>query len=64
MKYSDLTESCKIALNKGRCLGCTALEDINFTGNTNCKYSRIPTAQESINAIHKILGMGEQIIIK
>ena len=46
MKYSDLTESCKIALNKGRCLGCTALEDINFTGNPNCKYSRIPTAQE------------------
>ena len=64
MKYSDLTENCKTALNRGRCLGCTALENKDFKGNPNCMYSKIPTAQESINAIHKILGMGEQVTIK
>ena len=63
MECSELIENCKKAIESGRCLGCIELENPNFTGNPNCKYSRIPTAQESINAIHKILGMGEQMKI-
>ena len=47
----QLIESCKKAIESGRCLGCTALEDENFIGNINCEYSKIPTAQESIKQI-------------
>ena len=40
MKYQELIESCKKAIESGRCLGCQALEDYNFKGNPNCKYSK------------------------
>ena len=40
MKYSELIESCKKAIAEGRCLGCVALENINFKGNPNCEYSK------------------------
>lgn len=59
----DLIESCRKAIEEGRCLGCTALEDKNFKGNINCEYSKKPTAQESIEKIHRILGIQEKIKI-
>ncbi len=58
-----LIENCKKAIETGRCLGCQALEDKNFTGNPNCRFGKIPTAQESIALIHKNLGIGEQMKI-
>ena len=63
MKYPELIESCKTAIEKGRCLGCSALENYKFKGNPNCSYSKTFTAQESIAIIHKNLGMGEQMKI-
>ena len=51
----ELINSCRKAIESGRCLGCQALEDKNFRGNPNCEYSKIPTAQESINQIFKKL---------
>lgn len=57
----QLIENCRKAIESGRCLGCTALEDENFTGNTNCKYSKIPTAQESIKQIKINLGIQEKM---
>lgn len=51
MKYTELIESCQKAIESGRCLGCTALEQFSFKGNPNCKYSKTPTAQESIKQI-------------
>ena len=53
----ELIDSCKKAIESGRCLGCQALEDKNFRGNPNCEYSKIPTVQESINQIFKNLGV-------
>lgn len=50
MEYTELIESCKKAIEKNYCGGCTALEDYNFKGNANCPY-RIPSAQESIKQI-------------
>ena len=40
MKYQELIESCKKVIESGICLGCQALEDYNFKGNPNCKYSK------------------------
>lgn len=57
----ELTQSCKKAIESGRCLGCQALEDENFTGNPNCRFGKIPTAQESIVLIHKNLGIQEKL---
>ena len=57
----QLIESCRKAIEDGKCLGCTALEDENFIGNINCKYSKIPTAQESIKQIKINLGIQEKI---
>lgn len=57
----QLIESCRKAIEDGRCLGCTALEDENFIGNINCKYSKIPTVQESIKQIKINLGIQEKI---
>ena len=51
MKYPELIESCKKAIENGNCGGCQVLEDYNFRGNPNCKFSRTPSAQESINQI-------------
>ena len=63
MKYPELIESCKKAIAEGRCLGCVALADINFRGNPNCEFSRIPNAEESILKIKNILGVQERIKI-
>ena len=57
----QLIESCRKAIESGRCLGCTALGDENFIGNINCKYSKIPTAQESIRQIKMNLGIQEKM---
>lgn len=56
----ELISSCKKAIETKRCLGCTALEDSNFTGNPNCIYSKTPTAEESIKQIKINLGMKEK----
>ncbi len=63
MKYQQLIPSCEKAIKEGICTGCQALENPYYRGNPNCRYSKIPTAQEYINEIHKILGMGEQMRI-
>ena len=47
----QLIESCRKAIDNGICLGCQALENENFAGNINCKYGKIPTAEESIRQI-------------
>ncbi len=52
MKYPELEEPCK------SCLGCTRLEDINFTGDKNCKYKEDP-----IKKINDILGIQEKFKI-
>lgn len=62
MKYPELIPSCKKAIESGRCLGCTELENVNFRGNPNCPY-RMPTVAENIAIIHKNLGIGEQMKI-
>ncbi len=62
MGYVQLIESCQKAIEQGRCLGCTALENPYFMGNQNCEYSKQPTAKESINKIHEILGIQEKLI--
>lgn len=51
MKYKELIESCRRAIEENRCLGCTALEDENFIGNRNCEYGEIPKAEETIKQI-------------
>ncbi len=56
-----LIESCRKAIESGRCLGCQALEDKNFTGNPNCRFGKTPTAQESINKIFKYLGVDKNV---
>lgn len=56
MKYTELTESCKKAIEKGYCGGCQGLEDSNYKGNPNCPY-KTPSAQESIKQIYKNLGV-------
>lgn len=61
MKYQEVIENCKKAIESGRCLGCQALEDYNFRGNTNCKYSKTPSAEESIAKIKENLGVQEKI---
>ena len=63
MEYPELIESCKKAIKNRRCLGCTALEDYSFKGNSNCKFGKTLTVQESIEIIHRNLGMGEQMKI-
>lgn len=50
MKYTELIESCKKAIESGRCLGCTGLEQFSFKGNPNCPY-KMPSTQESITQI-------------
>lgn len=59
VKYPPLTGVCRT------CAGCNRLEDINFKGKDKCEHHlRLisPIVQESINKIHKDLGMtGEQL---
>jgi hypothetical protein len=40
MNYPPLIPSCKKAIEEGKCLGCTALENLQFLGNINCEYSK------------------------
>lgn len=58
-KYPPLTGVCKT------CAGCNLLENIDFKGKQQCKnHLRLisPKVQESIEKIHKNLGMtGEQL---
>ena len=57
MKYPELIESCKKAIANGWCTGCQALEMPEFRGRYNCKYSKPPTAAESIKQIKMNLGV-------
>ena len=50
MNYPELELPCK------SCLGCQRLEDVNFTGDKNCKYAENP-----IQKIKEILGIQEKI---
>ena len=61
MKYQQLIPSCEKAIREGICTGCQALENPYYKGNPNCRYSKMPTTQESIETAYKILGMGEQM---
>lgn len=61
MKYQELIESCKKAIAEGRCLGCTALEDLFFEGNRNCIYGKVQTAEDSIKQIKINLGIQEKL---
>lgn len=56
-----LIDSCEKAISEERCLGCTAIENPYFMGNKDCEYSKAPTAKESINKIHEILGIQEKL---
>lgn len=51
----DLIEKCKKAIETEKCLGCQALENPNFKGNSNCMYLKTFIAAESIRQIHKNL---------
>jgi hypothetical protein len=48
MKYPELIESCKKAIENEWCTGCQALEMPEFRGRVNCKYSKPPVAQDYI----------------
>lgn len=61
MKYQQLIPNCEKAIKEEICTGCQALENSYYRGNSNCRYSKMPTAEESIEEIHKILRMGEQM---
>lgn len=43
MKYQELIESCKKAIQEESCLGCANLENPNFVGNFNCEYAKKKT---------------------
>ena len=58
----QLIESCRKAIESGRCLGCTALENESFVGNINCIYSKIPSA-EGMKQIKLNLRNGEKMKI-
>ena len=57
MKYPELIDSCKKAIEKEWCTGCQALEMPQFRGRPNCKYSKPPKAENSINQIKLNLGV-------
>lgn len=52
-----LKEPCKSAIEKGYCTGCNKLELEYFVSDPNCRYSKPPTAQESLNRIYQGLGV-------
>ena len=58
----NLIEKCKKAIETGKCLGCQALENPNFKGNSNCRYLKTPTSAESIKQIYKNLERKERKI--
>lgn len=55
MKYIQLNDKCKKAIEQQRCLGCQGLENPMYYGNPNCQYNKIPTMQESLNQIWRNL---------
>ena len=57
MKYPELEEPCKSAIEREICTGCNLLELPYFRSKKDCKYSKIPTVQESIDQIFKNLGV-------
>ena len=62
--YPKLIKTCEEAIKNEWCLGCSALENPNFVGRYNCKYSHPPEtkkSKESINEIKKTLGIQERI---
>ena len=61
MKYPKLEEPCKSAIANEICTGCSALELTYFRAKKDCKYAKIPTAEESIQKCKEILGIGEQM---
>lgn len=61
MKYPELDEPCKSAISKGICTGCNLLEMPWFKAKKNCKYAKIPTAEESIKRGKEILGVQEKL---
>lgn len=61
MKYQELIDSCKKAIAEGRCLGCQGLEQPEYRGNPNCRYSKVPTANDSLKRIKENLGVQEKI---
>ncbi len=61
MKYPKLEEPCKSAIANGICTGCNALELPYFRSKKDCKYAKIPTAEESIKRGKEILGIQERI---
>lgn len=44
----ELIEKCKRAIETEKCLGCQALENPNFKGNSNCRYLKIPTIHKNL----------------
>lgn len=54
--YKPLEEPCKSAIVKGYCTGCNRLENLDFVGDPNCKYSKPPTAEDYIKQIRMNLG--------
>ena len=62
--YPPLIKSCQEAIRNEWCTGCQALENPNFRGRYNCKYSYPPKtkkSKESINEIKEVLGVQERI---
>ena len=49
MKFKELQEPCKSAIEKGLCLGCVGLAEENWHENKDCIYARVPKAKESNN---------------
>lgn len=64
MSYPQLIQKCAKAIAENRCMGCQALEDINFKGNPNCIYNKTPSAEESIKQIKLNLRNGEKMKYK
>lgn len=65
MKYQEIIDSCKIAIEKEWCLGCNRLELPNFVGKVDCEGATPPPpskkAQECIKKCKEILGIQERI---
>lgn len=43
MEYKELIESCRKAISEEKCLGCSALENPSFIGNSNCEHLKNKT---------------------
>ncbi len=63
MKYPELEEPCKSAIEKGICTGCNRLDLPYFRSKKDCKYAKKPSAEESIRECKKILGIQQEMKI-